>query len=103
MVVIHGDIIVKSGALAFLINYVAKLLGNNLFLEKMFRQKIKLGAEWLVAGHTHLSGIDLKEKIVNLGSWKKHWFRNLPYWRKSKPLILVIGEKGLKLHVVNYV
>jgi len=102
VVVIHGDIIIRSGALAFIINYLAKILGQNLFLERKFREKIRLESGWLVAGHTHIYGVDAKEKIVNLGSWKKHWFKNLPYWRRSKPVVLVIGEKGLKLHVVDY-
>ncbi|MCC6002849.1 MAG: metallophosphoesterase family protein [Thermofilum sp.] len=103
LVVLHGDLIVKSGALAFIINYFAKLCGRELLLEENFKRKIQLNEGLLVVGHTHVVGADFEKGVVNLGSWKRHWFRNIPYWRRTKPGVLLVDEKGLKFQVINYV
>ncbi|ABL77537.1 metallophosphoesterase family protein [Thermofilum pendens] len=100
-IVIHGDRLVGSGVLAFLLNFVAERLGRKLYLEEAHRRVLGLGDEWLVMGHTHIPGIDREKRLVNLGSWKTSWKGGLPYWRKAKPTVLLVDDNGLRLEEVS--
>jgi len=78
----HGEIVVPNGAVAFVINTVADLLGKKLYLERKLKEKIQSKNSWLVMGHTHIPGIDYEAKVANTGSWRSKWLLGLPYWRR---------------------
>ncbi len=100
----HGEIIVKNGAIAFLVNNIMRRLGMELFLEKMLRKKLGLDDEtFLVMGHTHIEGIDLRHLVANTGSWKEKWRGKISYWRKPRKSFILIKDGTLKLLFANEV
>jgi len=94
----HGEIFVKNGAAAFILNVFAKVLGTDLFLEKTLKRKLKLAENtWLVMGHTHIPGIDYQYRVANTGGWRRVWKQGIPYWRKAYNTYILVEKGKLKL------
>lgn len=94
----HGDLALRNGAHAFLINYLMKSMGRELFLEKMLRQKLRLPAQWwLFMGHTHIPGIDYEARVANAGSWRGNWVHGIPYWRPPSNTYIIVESGRLEL------
>lgn len=92
--IVHGDIFLRNGAIAHLYNLLSTLKGATLLMERKIRKMLGKECEWLIAGHTHIPGIDPKSKVANPGTWKEKWFFGLPYWRRpSNTFIYFNGEK----------
>jgi len=89
----HGDIALRNGAHAFLVNVAAAARGVRLYLEKRLRRALRLPPSWwLIMGHTHIPGMDRSARVANTGSWRELWVAGLPYWRPpSNTFILVEG------------
>jgi predicted phosphodiesterase len=90
----HGDMALRNGAHAFLVNAIALTFGERLYLEKALKRKLHLpDSWWLIMGHTHIPGIDYEARVANTGSWKAAWWAGLPYWRPpSNTYILAEGR-----------
>ena len=75
---LHGDLGVKNGALAYLINKIAQLLGHPYLVERLIKHRLLRIADeyWLIMGHTHTPFINSELKIANTGSWKHYWRNN---------------------------
>lgn len=97
----HGDIIMRNGAHAFMINLLARAFGRTLYLERKLRKLLRLPDDWwLFMGHTHLPGLDPASKIGNTGSWRNTWMPGVPYWRPpSRTMIYLEGNEVRLLHV----
>ncbi|MEM0023190.1 MAG: metallophosphoesterase family protein [Thermofilaceae archaeon] len=94
----HGDLALRNGAQAFLINFLMKSLGKELFLEKALRQKLRLPADWwLFMGHTHIPGIDYEARVANTGSWRESWVLGIPYWRPPSNTYLFVESGRVEL------
>lgn len=95
--VTHGDVAVPNGLHAFAINLAARLVGEELFIERRLRERLGLPPGWwLVMGHTHLPGIDYGARVANAGSWRESWRAGLPYYRPpSRTFILADGDLRL--------
>lgn len=94
----HGDIIVKNGAHAFIVNLLAEAFGRTLYLERKLRRLLRLPDNWwLFMGHTHLSGLDPASKIGNTGSWRNAWMPGVPYWRPPSHTMIYLGDNKIKL------
>jgi len=92
----HGDIAMRNGAHAFLVNYLLGLLGEELFLERRLRRRLGLPPDWwLFMGHTHIAGIDYRSKVANPGSWRESWINRVPYWRPPSYTYLLISSGGI--------
>lgn len=84
----HGDYASRDGGIAATINRTLKLLGVNLFLEKLLRKILKIEENsWLIMGHTHIPGIDESSRVANCGAWSRHILR-----KESNTAILVDGK-----------
>ena len=99
--VVHGDIFLKNGVLAHLYNRISSFLGKKLALEERLKEIFGSECEWLIAGHTHISGIDYARKVANPGTWKNTWFFQLPYWRRSTNTFIYFGRKKITLIKIN--
>lgn len=99
--IVHGDIFVRNGILAHLYNRVYSMLGTKLALEKKLKEAFGGECEWLIAGHTHIPGIDHAEKVANPGAWKALWISRLPYWRRPTNTFIYFGEKKITLIKIN--
>ncbi|MHA1580986.1 MAG: metallophosphoesterase family protein [Candidatus Baldrarchaeia archaeon] len=88
----HGDYVSRDGSVAATINRILKLLGVDLFLEKLLRKILKIEENsWLIMGHTHIPGIDESSRVANCGAWGRHILR-----KESNTAILVDG-KSIKM------
>jgi len=97
-VVLHGDYSVRNGALAGFINLIASILGKRLFLEKLLKRILGIKKdEWLVMGHTHIPGIDERNKVANCGSWSSHVGRGM-----SRTAILLEDGADLTAKIVRF-
>ena len=70
IVVAHGDSVIRNGAVAYLVERVARG-----FVGRALRRRLSLGSEWLVYGHTHVPLIDPAHRLANPGPWKAYGFR----------------------------
>nr|KJR73546.1 MAG: phosphohydrolase [Thermoproteus sp. AZ2] len=70
-VVVHGDIAVGDGVLAYIIDRIRPGA-----VGRILRRKLKLYAKtWLIYGHSHVPYLSLEERILNPGSWKAYGIR----------------------------
>jgi len=98
----HGDMALRNGAHAFLVNAVALLLGEKLYLEKTLRRKLRLPSDWwLVMGHTHIPGIDREARVANTGSWRVSWSFGIPYWRPPSTTYILIEGSSIELRAAG--
>ena len=89
----HGDMALRNGAHAYLVNLLAAVKGERLYLEKRLKRRLRLPREWwLVMGHTHIPGIDYRERVANTGSWRSKWILQIPYWRPPSNTFLLVGS-----------
>jgi len=94
----HGEIIIRNGGFAFIINYLMEKFGKKLFLEKYLKNKINLSQNtWLIMGHTHIPGIDPNYRVINTGNWKEKGYNNSNYWRKSNKHFVIIKNEKIEL------
>lgn len=94
----HGDLAMRNGAHAFIVNATAMLFGTKLYLEKRLREKLRLPQSWwLIMGHTHIPGIDHEAKVANTGSWRGTWVHGTPYWRPPSHTFILVERKCVKL------
>ncbi len=93
----HGEIVIPNGAVAFVVNTVAALLGRELYIEKKLKERIRSESSWLVMGHTHIPGIDYEAKVANTGSWRSKWLLGLPYWRRPTRTGVLVKNSKVKL------
>jgi len=90
----HGDIALRNGAHAFLVNVAAAARGVELYLEKRLRRRLRLPPTWwLIMGHTHLPGVDREARVANTGSWRELWVAKMPYWRPPSNTF-ILAERG---------
>ncbi len=88
---LHGDLGVKNGALAYLLNKAACFLGYPYFVERSLKKSLRLKEKsWLIMGHTHAPFIDDNFKLANTGSWKH-------YWRSSSDNVILYDSGSLSL------
>lgn len=99
--IVHGDIFLKNGVLAHLYNRIYSFLGTKLAIEKRLKKIFGSECEWLIAGHTHIPGIDHARKAANPGTWKSIWFFHLPYWRRPTNTFIYFGRKKITLIKIN--
>lgn len=93
----HGDYASRDGGIAATINRILKLLGVDLFLEKLLRKILKIEENsWLIMGHTHMPGIDESSRVANCGAWGRHILR-----KESNTAILVDGKSIKMLRAEN--
>ncbi|RLE84764.1 MAG: hypothetical protein DRJ41_02560 [Thermoprotei archaeon] len=99
----HGEIIVKSGALAHIINLVLGKLGVELAIEKIMKRSLMacFADEWLIAAHTHIPGLDFEYKVGNTGNWRLMWQRKIRYWKPPTYSLIEISKKGIRLIRLN--
>lgn len=98
----HGDMALRNGAHAFMVNAAAQICGKNLYLEKVLKRKLRLpDSWWLIMGHTHIPGIDHAARVANTGSWKRAWRAVTPYWRPSSDTYVLVEGKSVKLFSMN--
>lgn len=94
----HGDLALRNGAHAFLLNSLMGAAGAKLFLERKLRKALRLPQHWwLFMGHTHVPGIDYDARVANAGSWRDHWLRGLPYWRPPSHTYLLVESGRVEL------
>jgi len=91
---LHGDLGVKNGALAYLLNKIAWFLGYPYLIERFTKRYILRveDRDWLIMGHTHIPFISDEFKVANTGSWKQ-------YWRDSSSTA-ILYDKG-RLSLIN--
>ncbi len=69
----HGDYFCRNGAIAGVLNKVLATFGRILVSEKILKRIIKAKrTDWVIAGHTHIFGLDNKARVANPGAWHKH-------------------------------
>jgi UDP-2,3-diacylglucosamine pyrophosphatase LpxH len=103
MFLTHGDLALRNGAHAFLVNVAAMTLGKRLYLEKALKKKLRLPSDWwLVMGHTHIPGIDREARVANTGSWKASWSFNLPYWRPPSNTYIIVENGAIELRARGF-
>ncbi len=75
---LHGDLGVKNGALAYLLNKIAQFFGYPYLVERLIKRYLLRVANehWLIMGHTHTPFINSELKVANTGSWKRYWRNN---------------------------
>jgi len=74
LILLHGDLAVKNGALAYIINKVGNYFQRKYFVEESLKKKLGINKDsWLVMGHTHIPFINKELKIANTGCWKHYW------------------------------
>lgn len=72
-VVVHGDVAVRNGVLAYVIDSLRPGA-----VGRILRRKLKLRAKtWLIYGHSHVPYLSLEERILNPGSWKAYGVRRI--------------------------
>jgi len=72
VVAVHGDSVIRNGALAYLVERFRRGL-----IGEVLRRRLGLSGEWLVYGHTHIPLVDRGRRLVNPGPWKVYGFRRL--------------------------
>jgi len=73
VVVTHGDSVIKSGVLAYLVERVDR--GR---IGRVLRRRLGLRDEmWIAYGHSHVPHVDLSQRILNPGPWKIYGFRRI--------------------------
>ncbi len=98
----HGDMVLRNGAHAFLVNATAMMLGEKLYLEKVLRKKLRLPSDWwLIMGHTHIPGIDYEARVANTGSWKTSWSFGIPYWRPPSNTYVFVEGASIELRAAG--
>ncbi len=96
--VTHGDTVVRSGLVAFLLAYALLAIGIRMGFEKIARAKAAVSRSgWLVLGHTHIGGVDEEYRVANAGGWRVEWGKGLKYWRRATLTALLIDEKGVRI------
>lgn len=67
----HGDYACRHGTVARVLNRIAGKFGRKMFVENLAKRAYGIPREyWLFVGHTHMLGIDHKNRVANPGSWK---------------------------------
>ncbi|MEM0493940.1 MAG: metallophosphoesterase family protein [Thermofilum sp.] len=94
---LHGDLVVSSGVLAFLLNKLASAASRELLLEEIAKRRFCSNREWVFAGHTHLPGLDPVRRLGNPGSWKATWSGKIPYWKPSSFSVIKVSANEVKL------
>jgi len=94
--VLHGDILFGNGAAAYLFNRLASLLGRPLLVEEKLRERLRCQG-LLVAGHTHIAGLDTVRGVANPGAWRREWIPGLPYWRRPSETCIVVDGGGARI------
>jgi len=94
---LHGDAVVRSGVLAYAVNTAASAAGRSLLLEEIAKRRYCSPRAWLLAGHTHIPGLDAKRMLGNPGSWKFYWSFGLRYWRPPSFGAILITRSGVRL------
>jgi len=73
VVVTHGDSVVKSGVVAYLVERVDR--GR---IGRVLRRRLSLrDGVWIAYGHSHVPHVDLGQRILNPGPWKIYGFRRI--------------------------
>lgn len=98
---LHGDLVVSSGVLAYLMNKTASMTARKLLLEEIAKKKFCKSYEWTFTGHTHLPGIDWERKLGNAGSWKVSWHGSLPYWKPPSFTVIKVSSGEVKILRLN--
>jgi len=93
---LHGDVVVRSGVLACAINATAAAAGRPLLLEEIAKRRYCSPGAWLLAGHTHIPGLDTGRRLGNPGSWKASWTIGLRYWRPPSFGAILITRSGVR-------
>ena len=94
---LHGDAVARSGVLAYALNAAAAAAGRPLLLEEVAKRRFCAPQAWLLAGHTHIPGLDPERRLGNPGSWKLYWGSGLRYWRPASFGVIVITRSGVRL------
>lgn len=94
---LHGDLVVSSGVLAYLLNRLASMAGKKLLLEEISKQRFCRDSEWVFTGHTHVPGLDTARKLGNPGSWKIAWKGGLPYWKTPSFTLIKVSDSEVRL------
>ena len=94
VVVYHGHDLSLKGGIAHGINrFISPLI-----VEKMWKRLARVDANtWVIFGHTHIPGLDMKSRIANCGAWATY--------RLVRPTGtgIILNAKGPKLHLVTIV
>lgn len=71
----HGDYISRNGAVAYILDKICrKIIGKRItgiIARKVFNLDNKA---WIVLGHSHISSLDPRYKIIGLGNWVKRYY-----------------------------
>ena len=94
---LHGDAVVRSGVLAYAVNRVAAAAGRPLLLEEVAKRRYCSPEAWLLAGHTHIPGLDAVRRLGNPGSWKLYWGFGMRYWRHPAFGAVLVDRSGVRL------
>ncbi len=69
-VVLHGDLVIRNGVLAYMMESVAP--GT---IGRRARKRLDVGDAWVVYGHSHVPLLDLRLALLNPGPWKVYGIR----------------------------
>ena len=94
---LHGDAIVRNGVLAYTVNTVAAAAKRPLLLEEIAKRRYCSPEAWLLAGHTHIPGLDSVRRLGNPGSWKLYWVFGIRYWRSPVFGAILVERSGVRL------
>ncbi|MEM3980885.1 MAG: metallophosphoesterase [Ignisphaera sp.] len=71
----HGDYISRNGAIAYILDKVCrKVIGKRItgiIARKVFNIDNKA---WVILGHSHVSSLDPRYRVIGLGSWIKRYY-----------------------------
>lgn len=95
--VTHGDYACRNGGVATFLNILMrKLFGKNMFIERLLKRRLRIPQDsWLICGHTHIPGVDERDKLANTGSWRNKWSI------KSSRTIIFISNNKLNMIKLN--